>query len=105
MLFYLQTLLLTLGIELVVIAIVTRCLSVKNAQAVLSTCVCINLLTHPLAFLTYHWIGVPFVALELAVFVIEFCAYRFIARASLMDAFALSATSNLVSLLAGLILF
>ena len=110
MILYLQTLLLTIGVELSIVALLCRFKPNLKTDALLPTCVCINLLTHPFASLSHHWLEVPFIVVELAVLALEavlywLVLYRVVVRMSWRPSITLACASNLISMTVGLAFF
>lgn len=99
---YLPLLLLTLAVELAVVAM----LSPAPRREALRACLALNLCTHPLATLI-GW-SLPTdetVALELVVFLAEWVGYSRLLQQSPLRALGLALPANAASLLAGVALW
>ncbi len=68
---YLLALTLSIGIELAIVAVVLQFVPKLRENPLLATCVCINLLTHPLATFVYLGTSLSIFPVELAVIVAE----------------------------------
>ena len=102
---YLTTLSLTIAIELMIVAVVRRFVPALRERSTLSTCLCINLVTHPLASLACLGLGLPILGIELAVIVAESIGYRTVAGISARWSIVLAVVANLASMLFGFVGF
>ena len=98
---YLLALALTIGIELAIVAVVRQFVPKLREKPTLSTCVCINLLTHPLATLAYLGISLPILTVELAVMIAESIGYRYVGGIPLKSSVSLALLTNVASMIAG----
>ncbi len=101
---YLLALVLTIGIELAIVAVVRQCVPKLRAKPTLSTCVCINLLTHPLAALASLGVSAPILFAELAVIVAESLGYRYVGGIPAKWSIALALLTNVASMIAGFLI-
>lgn len=102
---YLVTLVLTIGIELAIVAAIRLFVPQLRKTPSLSTCLCLNLLTHPLASTVYLLYSFPFLIVELAVVVAELIGYRYVGGIPVKWSFTLALLSNVASLLVGCVAF
>jgi hypothetical protein len=102
---YLITLVLTIGIELAIVAVARQFVPKLRATPALSTCVCINLLTHPLATLAHLGLSLPFLPVELAVIVAESVGYRYVGGIPVKWSVLLALLTNIASMITGLLAF
>ena len=100
---YLVTLLLTIGIELAIVLFVRQFSSALKDQPILIACLCMNLLTHPLATLAYFALSLPFLPVEILVVVAEAVAYRYVGRIPWHWSIALAVLANGASMSVGLV--
>lgn len=103
MTFYLLALVLTIGMELAIVAVVRRFVPILREKPSLSTCVCINLVTHPLATLACLGISLPIFTVELAVIIAESIGYRYVGGIPAKWSISLALLSNVASMLAGVL--
>lgn len=101
---YYLTLLLTIAIELAVVVLLRRCFRPLRDTPIVSACVCVNLLTHPIASMAYFMLTLPFLPVEGFVILAEAVAYRSIARLSWAWSAAIALSTNLASMSIGLIM-
>ena len=102
---YLVTLVLTLGIELAIVAVARQFAPKLREIPTLSTCVSINLLTHPLATLAHLGLSVPFLPVELAVIFAESIGYRCVGEIAGKWSISLALMTNVASLIVGFLTF
>ena len=102
---YLITFLLTIGNELGVVAVIRRLVPSLRETPVLSACLCINLLTHPLASVMFVGKFAPFGVVESAVILAEASGYRCVSRAPWRWSIVLAGSANGLSMTAGLLVF
>lgn len=100
---YLFALGLTIGIELLIAAVIRAFAPKLRAQPTLSTCLCVNLLTHPLAGLAHLGLSLSIPPIELAVIVAEAIAYRQVAGLPVKWSISLSLLTNVASMSVGLL--
>lgn len=98
---YLLALALTIGIELAIVAVVRQIVPKLRENPLLSTCVCINLLTHPLATFVYLGTSLSIFPVELAVIVAESIGYRFVGGIPAKSSISLALLTNVASMSAG----
>lgn len=105
MMIYLATLGITIAVELAIVAGASRRLGSLRGKPMVATCVCVNMLTHPLATMARVTFGVALLPIEASVYVAESIGYRKIAQVRWATSIGLSCTANSVSMLLGLIFF
>ena len=105
MTFYLVTIVLTIGIELAIVAVARQFVPKLRDRPTLSTCVCINLLTHPLATLAYLGLSLPILPVELAVIVAESIGYRYVGGIPAKWSISLALLTNVASMIVGFLTF
>jgi len=96
---YAPLLLLTIAIELTVVAAMSPR---GRRKDVLAVCLALNLITHPLATLMSWRLGADFVSLEVLVFFCEWLGYSRVLRLATLPALRLAFFANLCSALAGI---
>lgn len=102
---YLVTLVLTIGIELAIVAVVRQFAPKLRESPTRSTCVCINLLTHPLATLAHLVLSLPFLPVEMAVIFAEFIGYRYVGGIPVKWSISLALLTNTASMIVGFLTF
>ena len=102
---YLVTLALTIGIELAIVGVARQFTPKLRETPALSTCVCINLLTHPLATLAHLGLSLPILWIELAVIFAESIGYRYVGRIPATWSISLALLTNIASVTVGLLTF
>ncbi len=95
---YLPLLLLTLAVELAVVAAAAP-RSMRGRA--LAACLALNLFTHPTATLVSWWWSSDFIALELLVFFVEWLGYSLLLAVRAVPALRYAFLPNLCSALAG----
>lgn len=101
---YFVTLVGTLGIELALVSLIRLFASSLREKPTVKTCLCINLVSHPLATLFAIWMPEFFLFNELGVVVLEVLGYRYVSGISIRWSITLAVLTNLFSMVAGLIL-
>ncbi len=102
---YFVTLVLTIGSELAIVAVARQFVPKLRERPTLSTCICINLLTHPLATLASLGLSFPILPVELAVIVAESIGYRYVARIPVTWSISLALLTNVASMIVGFLAF
>ncbi len=102
---YLVTLALTIGIELTIVAVTRQFAPRLRETPTLSTCICINLLTHPLASLAYLGLSFPFLPVELTVILAESIGYRYVGGIPAKWSISLALVTNIGSMIVGFVTF
>ena len=102
---YLVTLALTIGIELAIVGVARQFAPKLRETPTLSTCVCINLLTHPLATLAHLGLSLPFLPIELAVIFAESIGYRYVGGIPAKWSISLALLTNIASMTVGFLTF
>lgn len=98
---YLLALAATIVIELLIVVLFRSFVAALRDRPVRSTCVCLNLLTHPLAALVCFFLSLAVLPVEVVVVVTESLGYRFIARIPVKWSVTLALVTNLVSMIVG----
>ncbi len=102
---YLVTLAPTIGIELAIVGVVRQFAPKLRETPTLSTCVCINLLTHPLAILAHLGLSLPILSIELAVIFAESIGYRYVGGIPAKWSISISLLTNIASMTIGFLIF
>ena len=100
---YFVTLTGTLGMELAIVSLIRLFASSLRAKPTVKTCLCINLVSHPLATLFVIWMPELFFVTELGVLVLEVLGYRYVGGISIRWSITLAVLTNFFSMVAGLV--
>lgn len=100
---YFVTLALTIAIEFTLVVLARRWVPTLRATPVLSTCICLNLLTHPLASLACLGFSLPLFPVEMAVIIAEAVGYRMVGGVPAKSSIPLAIVANVASLIVGLV--
>jgi hypothetical protein len=96
---------LTIGIELAIVAVARRFSSRLRETPTLATCLCLNLLTHPLASLACLGLAFPLLPVELAVIFAEAIGYRYVGGIPAKWSISLALLTNIASMIVGFLTF
>lgn len=105
MLTYSMALMMTIGLEVAVVAAVGHWHRTVALVPLVSTCFALNLLTHPLANLLRIAASVPILPLELVIVLVEAIGYRVICQLPIKKSLTISVLANSLSMLVGMIAY
>jgi hypothetical protein len=102
---YLTALLITVCLEVAVVAAMAHWWRSLTLMPLVTACVALNLLTHPSANLLRMVFATPIFPLEVAVVLVEAVGYRVICQLPISKSFTISVLANSLSMLVGVIAF
>ena len=105
MLTYLAALLITIGLEVAVVTALVYWQRSLALTSIVSACVALNLLTHPLANMLRMGFSVPILPIELVIVLVEAIGYRVICQLPISKSITLSVLANGLSMFVGIIAF